>query len=127
MTELSGDTPSTSIASIFNGKWSIYIVAVLVVLLVKWVRAAFGTGLWHIPGPVLAKISRFYIVKHVVGGDLHQIFTDLHREYGPVVRYAPNKVSVADPAAITLIYGVNNRFMKASLCMWNVVFFTSTD
>ncbi|CAK7199356.1 hypothetical protein SEUCBS139899_002034 [Sporothrix eucalyptigena] len=37
----------------------------------------------------------------------------LHARYGPVVRLAPNLVSVSDPAEISQIYGITTKFIKS--------------
>ena len=36
----------------------------------------------------------------------------LHRRYGPLVRIAPNEISVADPEAVKVIYGIKSGFTK---------------
>jgi hypothetical protein len=37
----------------------------------------------------------------------------LHRKYGPLVRIAPNTVSVSNPGAINTIYGIGTKFSKS--------------
>lgn len=39
---------------------------------------------------------------------------DLHAKYGPLVRTAPNEVSVADLTAIKSIYGAGTKFRKSA-------------
>lgn len=36
----------------------------------------------------------------------------LHHKYGPLVRVGPNHVSVSDPEAVKVIYGINTGFTK---------------
>ena len=36
----------------------------------------------------------------------------LHKKYGPLVRIGPNHVSVSDPKAINIIYGLKTGFTK---------------
>ena len=95
--------------------WPVYLVILLIFWVLNLARTAFRPGLRNIPGPFLAKFSRFYITKYVAKGEMHSLFIDLHHKYGPLVRYAPNKVSVADPSAIQTIYGVSSGFVKVRL------------
>ena len=71
-------------------------------------------GLRKVPGPFWASISGFWRVYQVYKGDLHETNIKLHQEYGPLVRLAPNVVSVADPDAIRIIYGLNSGFTKVT-------------
>ena len=67
----------------------------------------------HIPGPRLAAQTNLVRRSWVTTGDAHQIHTDLHRQYGTVVRFGPNAVMVSQPKAIDKIYGFKIRFPKA--------------
>ncbi|KAL9079843.1 MAG: hypothetical protein Q9157_001299 [Trypethelium eluteriae] len=67
----------------------------------------------HIPGPRSAALSNLVRRSWVKTGDAHHIHTNLHRQYGPVVRYGPNAIMVSDPGAIEKIYGFKNRFEKS--------------
>ncbi len=56
-----------------------------------------------IPGPYLASIStwwRWYAVRYSIESNLHHA---LHEKYGPLVRIAPDEVSISDPYAIDMI------------------------
>ena len=56
-----------------------------------------------IPGPFLASISswwRWYAVRYSIEGSLHH---RIHERYGPLVRIAPDEVSVSDPHALDMI------------------------
>lgn len=39
----------------------------------------------------------------------------LHEKYGDVVRLGPNTLSLADPAALKAIYGLNKGYVKVSI------------
>lgn len=65
-----------------------------------------------IPGPVLARYSRLWKLYSVWKGDHHHVEIDLHRKHGSLVRIGPNHISVSDPSAIPLIYGLNKGFTK---------------
>ncbi|KAL5534887.1 hypothetical protein ACEPAF_2977 [Sanghuangporus sanghuang] len=59
---------------------------------------------WHplakYPGPLFAKISKFWVAYRTSKGKLHIDFKSLHEQYGPYVRVGPNENSVADAALI---------------------------
>ena len=68
---------------------------------------------WHplsrFPGPRLFAVSRLpYAFCHVTG-KLAVTFHALHREYGPVVRTAPNELSFIEPAALRAIYAERRK------------------
>lgn len=73
------------------------------------------TRLSHIPGPFLARFTNIPRFLWVLGNRAHDIHTDLHRRYGPVVRFGPNMVSVADPAEISQIYRFAKPLPKVSV------------
>ena len=64
------------------------------------------------PGPLLGRISPFYDLYHSYAGDKHLVLYHLHQKYGTVVRYAPNTVSINDPAALKAIYSHNANVLK---------------
>lgn len=78
-------------------------------------RNMFRSGLKHIPGPLLAHATSLYRIKLVWKGGAVKNYTALHKEYGDIVRTGGNHVSVADPAAIPLIYGIASRYDKVSV------------
>jgi hypothetical protein len=61
----------------------------------------FQPGLVKIPGPNLGSIHKSSgDCYNVYRGHAHLTAIELHRKYGPLVRIAPNHVSVADPKMI---------------------------
>lgn len=44
------------------------------------------------PGPFWARVSPLYALWHAYHGDLHIDTLRCHRQYGPVVRYSPNRL-----------------------------------
>ncbi|EJD00230.1 high nitrogen upregulated cytochrome P450 monooxygenase 2 [Fomitiporia mediterranea MF3/22] len=48
------------------------------------------------PGPLLPRISRFYLVWVATSGKQHLWYQDLHEQYGSFVRVGPNEISVSD-------------------------------
>ncbi|KAF7295565.1 hypothetical protein MIND_01096500 [Mycena indigotica] len=59
----------------------------------------------HIPGPTLAKISKWWSVRLVLSGEQHRVFKALHDQYGDFVRVGPNEVSVIHVEAIKSVFG----------------------
>ncbi|KIK57400.1 hypothetical protein GYMLUDRAFT_46274 [Collybiopsis luxurians FD-317 M1] len=59
----------------------------------------------QVPGPILFKISKFTPLWYYWHGEQGNIFKALHAEYGPVVRVAPNEISVADVDSVGSVLG----------------------
>ncbi|KAK3317434.1 cytochrome p450 monooxygenase [Cercophora scortea] len=57
------------------------------------------------PGPLLHRATRLAYVYHLISGKLPLAVYRIHREYGPVVRIAPDELSFTDPEAWKDIYG----------------------
>lgn len=75
-------------------------------------RNKYGGGLNDIPGPFLAgftNLRRLYVAR---GRRPETDHIRLHEKYGTLVRLGPRVVSVADPEAIKVIYGLNAGFVK---------------
>ena len=72
----------------------------------------YGHSISHIPGPALASCTGFWRLWDVRRGSAHLTHLKLHQQYGPLVRIGPNHVSVGDPKAIPIIYGLKNGFTK---------------
>lgn len=66
------------------------------------------------PGPLVAKFSDVWLACVSYQGRRSEVIHDLHKKYGPVVRLAPNHVSVALPDAQNLVYGHGNGTLKSS-------------
>jgi hypothetical protein len=58
-----------------------------------------------IPGPFWASVSRGWLIVHVLRGDLEKVTRALHQAHGPIVRIAPDEVSIAAPSEIKQLYG----------------------
>lgn len=72
----------------------------------------FRPGLAGIPGPTLAKWTKLWRLYDVYKCQAHQTAIRLHQQHGPLVRIAPNVVSVGDPKEIKTIYGLTGAFKK---------------
>ncbi|KAH1669307.1 hypothetical protein KXW65_006818 [Aspergillus fumigatus] len=98
-----------SILSLFKA-YAAYVTVAVVLL--RLVTNRFRRGLAGIPGPTIAKWTRLWKLHSVWKGNHHTTAIDLHRKYGPLVRIGPKHVSVGDPSAIPIIYGLNKGFTK---------------
>lgn len=78
---------------------------------------------WHplakIPGPWWAGASRIWIMYRMYAGDIEIVQRSLHDKYGPLVRIAPDEISVSDPEAIPRIYPIQRPLQKTN---WYHVF-----
>ncbi|RAH84375.1 cytochrome P450 [Aspergillus japonicus CBS 114.51] len=61
-----------------------------------------------IPGPFLNRISKLPWLLSWISGSFHRSLLQLHEEYGPVVRTAPNEVSFISDAAHQQIYSTES-------------------
>ncbi|KAL4946698.1 hypothetical protein BDV06DRAFT_231772 [Aspergillus oleicola] len=68
-----------------------------------------------ISGPRLASATSLYLAYHTFIGDESTVIAALHKTYGPLVRIAPNDVSIADSAAIEPIYVARGGFPKTNV------------
>jgi hypothetical protein len=87
----------------------------LVALSLFVTRAAYrryASPLRKYPGPFLASFSRVWKAISTASGRTHLQHIDLHRKYGPVVRIAPNEVSLASPEAARLLLSAGKGFHK---------------
>lgn len=82
--------------------------------LVRIVCLAILDPLRDIPGPFLARFTRAWYAVQVWKGDFEVVNTQLHRQYGAIVRLAPGEYSIDNVEGIKSIYGHGNNFIKVS-------------
>lgn len=68
-----------------------------------------------LPGPFLARFSRFWYFFETYKGVFEETNIELHRKYGPIVRIAPHEYSIDDVDAARTIYGHGNAFIKVTI------------
>jgi hypothetical protein len=68
----------------------------------------------HIPGSRLAGLSDYWRAWFQRRGELRGKLIELHKQYGPVVRYGVRSVSVNDPSAVDVVYGTRAGFVIVS-------------
>ncbi|KAK1641455.1 hypothetical protein BDP81DRAFT_418950 [Colletotrichum phormii] len=97
--------------NVTNGSIAVFILAVTFVL--KLVIDSRQARLSQIPGPWLARYTDLYAVylawRTGRSSPKESIMNDLRDKYGDVVRLGPRSVTVFDPSAVPVIYGVRSR------------------
>jgi benzoate 4-monooxygenase len=100
-------------------------MAIVELLLSPWaLAAALGlyfmypffftySALRDIPGPLLARFSDLWLFSTARRGKRFFLVHEAHKKYGPVMRIAPNHISINNDEAIQAIYGHGNGFLKA--------------
>jgi hypothetical protein len=88
-------------------------ISIFVLIYIAYQRQC--SPLASIPGPIIGSLSKWWLIKHTRKGDFHREIVRLHDAYGPLVRTAPNEVSIIDPSAIKKIYGARPTFAMALL------------
>ncbi|KAF2090847.1 cytochrome P450 4A10 [Saccharata proteae CBS 121410] len=99
-------------ASPLHSPWALPI-AILAALLALSTYRLYLHPLAHIPGPILARLTSLYLYHHAYHGTEATTIDALHRLHGPIVRIAPNEVSISDGAALAPIYSEKGGFLKA--------------
>ncbi|KAL8788329.1 MAG: hypothetical protein Q9213_001726 [Squamulea squamosa] len=79
------------------------------------------------PGPRSAALTDWYTVYHLFIGDRHIDFYNLHRKYGPIVRFGPNRISINTSTALHSIYHPRANVQKSRVYASYKHFFRQTD
>lgn len=66
----------------------------------------------HIPGPFLASVSYFWLIRTSCGGRMAAVFEEAGRKYGPVVRVSPNQVFTSDVDVLRRAGAVRGTFER---------------
>ncbi|KAI2890088.1 hypothetical protein CBS76997_6479 [Aspergillus niger] len=66
----------------------------------------------HIPGPLYTRVTRLPLKFSIVTGRRIYFIHNLHQKYGPVVRIAPDEVSVSSLPEFKEIHRVGSAFLK---------------
>lgn len=89
----------------------LFITSVLILLglslslvVLRTIYRAYFKSLHSVPGPRLAKFTRLWLANAIYSRQYHKISTEIHRQYGPIVRIAPNEYSIDDVDAAQIIY-----------------------
>ncbi|KAF3762157.1 cytochrome P450 [Cryphonectria parasitica EP155] len=84
-----------------------------VVALCQFLYNIYFHPLAQFPGPVLYRGSHLPKIIQQIRGTVHEKMLELHEQYGPVVRLAPNELTYTSATALREIYG--NRGGKKSM------------
>ncbi|KAH8430736.1 cytochrome P450 [Aspergillus melleus] len=81
------------------------------------------------PGPLVSKLTHLYSVYHALRSDRHADLYRLHQQYGPIVRFGPNHISIKDVRALEPIYGhgANVRKSRWYSSFYSVSIFNAID
>lgn len=82
-------------------------------LVLRLSRALFSP-LRDIPGPFWTRFTTLWYFNRVRNGQFEHDNIRLHKQYGPIVRIAPNHYSISDAPAIKTVYGTGSRFAKSA-------------
>lgn len=93
--------------------WLALSAAALLLVLTHVLYQLYLHPLAKYPGPLLGRITRLYDLYHAYKGDKHLLLYHLHEKYGVIVRYAPNTISINDPAALKDIYSHGANAQKS--------------
>ncbi|KAI0019443.1 cytochrome P450 [Xylariomycetidae sp. FL0641] len=90
-------------------------VAGLVAVVAYYAYSYFVTygHLRDIPAPFPAQFTNLWLLSVCRRGNRYLAVDKVHKQLGPMVRIQPNHISVADDAAIPIIYGHGNGFLKS--------------
>lgn len=94
---------------------SLIFLSLPLILLFWYSWATFRSPLRQYPGPLLARWTNLWRLYHVSTGNSHQIFHDLHKKYGPVVRLGPNLLDLDYPELIKTIYNIQGNWKKTEM------------
>lgn len=61
--------------------------------------------LYKYPGPLVAKVSKFWMMRITAKGKMNNYVKSLHDRYGPYVRISPNEISCIDVSVMQDIFG----------------------
>ncbi|CAD6570623.1 MAG: hypothetical protein ASARMPRED_003804 [Alectoria sarmentosa] len=82
------------------------------------VYRAFFHELGKFPGPIGARVSKFWHVGKLLGRPNFKVLDELHQQYGDFVRTGPNEISVRSPSAVAErwrgIWGIRLRRRRGS-------------
>ncbi|PSR83762.1 cytochrome P450 [Coniella lustricola] len=95
---------------IFLLRWSFILLPAVIIL--RAVYRKHASPLRKYPGPWLASYSRLWKILSTASTRTHHDHVEIHRKYGPVVRIAPNEVSLASPEAARTVLSAGKRFYK---------------
>ncbi|KAF9255151.1 cytochrome P450 [Marasmius fiardii PR-910] len=86
-------------------------VGVLLFHFVPWILDPYGYKKY--PGPFVAHFSDAWLIWAATSGRRSEEVHKLHEKYGPIVRIAPNHLSIATSSALQTVYAHGNSSLKS--------------
>ena len=96
-----------------------WVLILLGLLVVKVVHSRYFHPLKDIPGPLIASISRLWLLFVTLEGKQHWRYVEAHRKYGPVVRISSSKILLNDTRFL------QDNFFGSDKSDWWLAFRTS--
>ncbi|ETS74955.1 hypothetical protein PFICI_13439 [Pestalotiopsis fici W106-1] len=103
------------VLAVVRENFSLVLLSLPLILLFWYLWTAFRSPLRQYPGPLLAKWTNLWRLYHVSTGNSHQVFHDLHKKYGPIVRLGPNLLDLDYPELIKTIYNIQGNWKKTEM------------
>ncbi|KAK2607306.1 hypothetical protein N8I77_005990 [Diaporthe amygdali] len=98
----------------FDTGFAVLVASLATYALGKTIYNVFFHPLAKVPGPKLAAITRLWFFATDFSGDSSARVLKWHEAYGPVIRVAPNELSIFDiDAYLSELYAQNTKFTKA--------------
>jgi Cytochrome P450 len=92
----------------------LFILALLsAVLYFFLIQPLFFASLSHIPGPVLCKLSHYYLTYYDMKLQRNDKIKEWHKLYGSVICIGPGEVSFSSPSLMREIYGTSGKYTKS--------------
>ncbi|KAJ2903621.1 hypothetical protein MKZ38_009564 [Zalerion maritima] len=99
----------STVVGVFLSHWVVIMPALLVS---RCLYKRYASPLRKYPGPFLASFTRLWKVLSTYSGRTHLKHIELHLKYGPIVRIAPNEISISSPEAARLVLSAGKHFYK---------------
>ena len=91
--------------------FTVFAVILLLVLGLVHVLHSYSR-LRHVPGPFAARFNDLWRLYAMNVPGYGERLVKLHRQYGPLIRLGPNRVSTSDASMVSVIFGTNPIWEK---------------
>ncbi|KAL8346870.1 hypothetical protein RB598_000642 [Gaeumannomyces tritici] len=83
----------------------------LLLVLALWTYSSWSR-LRHIPGPPSAGLSKWWMFRSSISGNMHLALKDVVDKYGPLARIGPNTLVTNDPDVLRKLWAVRSPYKK---------------
>ncbi|KAF2172252.1 hypothetical protein M409DRAFT_63002 [Zasmidium cellare ATCC 36951] len=112
MAVLHAEERESTVLALLKAIGAYWVFVVPLVLLVRFAYYRYVSPLRKYPGPLLASGSRAWKVWSTWAGHTEMDHIRIHERYGPIVRIAPDEVSLASPTAAREVLAAGKGFHK---------------